>query len=134
MRYFVIGLFLWFTLILPGSAQSATGAGFIVPMTPYWKKSVKSIGYSKFCGNYFAVDESEGTWIIHFIYEQRVPTHVAPIPLYVTTGFIEVLPDNRVTTSPIIIEEDGPASRFSIRMSKEDLIASLPCIGKGKRA
>ena len=130
---FIIGLTFWFMVAFSGSSKSAEGAGFLVPMTPYWKKSVESIGYLKFCGNYFAVDESEGTEIIHFIYEQRAPKRLAPMPIYMTMNFLEVLPDREVTTPPIITEENGPASQFSIRMSMEDYKTSLPCIGKGER-
>lgn len=112
-----------------GSAKSAEGAGFLVPMTPYWKKSVESIGYLKFCGNYFAVDESEGTGIIHFIYEQRAPKSLAPMPIYMTMNFLEVTPDKEAKTPMIIIVK----GMFSVRMGVKDFITSLPCIAKGEK-
>lgn len=125
-KYVVLGLVLWFTLILPGSARSAEEMFRVIPLTVEIKDGLRGSAIMRACGDYFAAAETTSGRIIHFNYEILLPEKAHVWAFYMIDDIVPRVNDSL----PVPIAVIG-SQQTKIWMNAQDFKASLPCLANG---
>lgn len=134
MRYFVIGLLFWFTLILPGSAKSADGIGYkLVGLKQSVKEAMKIDTGWRACGDYFAGGETTEGRIVHFTYEKGSPDNLITVFAFATVDRVMVSIGEKVSAPTAIILGQGKNAMFILQMKMKDYRDILPCLAKSTK-
>ncbi|MFA6519602.1 MAG: hypothetical protein WCT41_02145 [Candidatus Paceibacterota bacterium] len=133
MRYFVLGLLLWFVVLMPSSAESAEETHRIVSLATGIKDAMKNNEYWKSCGDYFAAGESTEGKIVHFIFERSMLGYSRETSAFVTMDRVVVSIDKKLKTPMVIILNGRMDTPFILKMNVEDYKAGLPCLAKGTK-
>ncbi len=128
MRYVIVGLLLWFTLTMSGSARSAEDIYPIIALRTSVMEEIKTGGSWKACGDYFAAGETTDGKIIHFTFEKKaIPKSETVFALGPIERLIISI-DRRALTPVAIVRRTW----VTLIMSPEDYLAGLPCLANGK--
>lgn len=134
MRYFVIGLLLWFTATLSGSAQSAENNEHrIVTFRAGVKEAMKKDPDWKLCGDYFAETEIAKDKIVHFAFEKGPPGKITTVFTFTMLDRVFVSINEKVATPLVMLRGKGPGTEFFLVMNVSDYKTALPCLAKGMK-
>jgi hypothetical protein len=134
MRYFVIGLLLWFTALLPGSAESAEkNEHRIITFKASLREAMQKDPDWKMCGNYFAKTEIAKDKILHFAFEKGPPGNLTTVFTFTMLERVIVSIKEKVATPRVTVKGEGLLTEFFLVMNVKDYKTALPCLTRGMK-
>jgi hypothetical protein len=128
MKYFVLGVLLWFIALLPSSA-SAQGIGHRILPFKTDSEAAKTDENWKACGGYFASIETADGKIVYFTFEKGLPDKLSVGIIFTTIDQV-VVSINEKAATPLVATM---GAKFFIVMNMQDYRIGLPCLGNGTK-
>lgn len=133
MKHVCLGILLWFTLFLPGSARGAEEAYQLLAFEAGLKQAMKDDGHWEACGEYFAAVETTEGKVVHFHFE-RVPPGIAPrVFVFLRVGHVNVSISESAAAPLVVVKSGYGGTWFLLRMKVADYKVALPCLGTGDK-